>query len=91
MFCCLAEIANGEYEQAILSAEAAHARAPSFRPPLRHLYPLYLYRADRDRARQAAEKLWRLEPDFTLARVREDPDYPAGTLRRTALLKLGDL
>ena len=39
-------------------------------------------------AQRALADLKRLEPDFTLDRIREDPSYPAGTLRRARLLKI---
>lgn len=91
MFCCLAQIATGQYREAISSAEAAHARAPHFKPPLRHLYALYLHLGDVDNARRVAERLKVLEPDFSLRRIREDPDYPAAVIRNTPLLKLHDL
>jgi DNA-binding SARP family transcriptional activator len=83
--CCLAEIAAGDFDAAILSAEAAFARAPTFRPPLRHLYALYLKRGQIENAVRIADALRRLEPDFSLRRVREDPTFPGSTLRLARL------
>jgi DNA-binding SARP family transcriptional activator len=91
MFVCLAEIASGDYDAAIRSAEAALSYAPKFRPPLRHLYVLYLHRQDHARAIQIARRLRELEPDFSLKLIREDASYPAGTLRRTPLIQLQDV
>ncbi len=84
----LTQVASGNYDGAIRSYEAAHARAPQFRSPLRHLLFLYIATGDTEKAVRVLADLRRLEPDFSLARIRDDPNYPAGTLRRTALLKL---
>ena len=91
MFVCLAEIASGDYDAAIRSAEAALSYAPKFRPPLRHLYALYLHRQDYPRAIQIARRLRELEPDFSLQLIRDDASYPAGTLRRSPLIQLQDV
>ncbi|MFN3937158.1 MAG: hypothetical protein ACK4KW_06230 [Gemmobacter sp.] len=82
----LAALAGGDLEAAIAHYEAAHARAPSFRAALRHLVFLYLATGQREKADRARVRLCRLEPDFSLERVREDPAYPAATLRRMRLL-----
>ena len=84
----LTQVAMGDHEGAIRSYEAAHARAPNFRSPLRHLLFLYMATGQTEKAVRVLADLRRVEPDFSLARIREDPDYPAGTLRRTGLLKL---
>jgi tetratricopeptide (TPR) repeat protein len=91
MFACLTEIASGDYDAAIRSAEAVLSYAPKFRPPLRHLYALYIQRQDFPRAIQVAKRLRELEPDFSLQLIRENPDYPAGTLRSSPLLQLHDV
>ncbi len=91
MFCCLGAIAAEEFEQAILHGEAAATRAPKFRPPLRHLYALYLHRGDVDRAKEILSRLHELEPGFSLEKVRADSLYPASTLRSSRLIELPDL
>lgn len=88
---CLAHVAVGDYDRAIASAEAIHARMPTFRPPLRHLYALYTQRGDVARAQDMAIKIRRLEPDFSLRMIRENPAYPAGVLRSTPLIGLDDI
>lgn len=84
----MAYIGLGQYDDAIAVYESARARAPSFRPPLRNLLFLYLKRGDQEKAMRTLEDLRRLEPDFTLDRARNDPDYPVETMRRANFLKL---
>lgn len=91
LFCCLAHIANGDYANAIMAAEAVNARAPNFRAPLRHLYALYTHSGDIEGAARVSEKLRRFEPEFSLKLIREDPTYPAGVLRSSPLIRLQDL
>ncbi|MES2144299.1 MAG: tetratricopeptide repeat protein [Pseudomonadota bacterium] len=82
----LAALAAGQHSAAIAHCEAAHYRAPSFRSPMRHLVFLYLAAGEETKARRVMTDLLRAEPDFTIDRVRNDPDYPAATLRRSGLL-----
>ena len=91
LFSCLAQIATGDFAGATLSAEAVHARAPNFRAPLRHLYALYTHRGDVEGAHRIATRLRRLEPDFSLRTIRENPDYPASILRASPLIDLPDI
>ncbi len=84
----LAATQMGDYETAISCFEAARARAPHFRAPLRHLIFLYLKRGQPENALRAMTNLQRIEPDFSLQLIRDDPTYPAGTLRRADLLSL---
>jgi DNA-binding SARP family transcriptional activator len=84
----LAATQMADYETAISCFEAARARAPHFRAPLRHLIFLYLKRGQPENAMRALTNLKRIEPDFSLDMIRSDPDYPAGTLRRAELLSL---
>lgn len=84
----LAATQMGDFDTAITCFEAARSRAPHFRAPLRHLIFLYLKRGQPENALRALTNLKRLEPDFSLNLIREDPTYPAGTLRRAELLSL---
>jgi tetratricopeptide (TPR) repeat protein len=84
----LAATQMGDYEAAITCFEAARSRAPHFRAPLRHLIFLYLKRGQPENAMRSLANLKRLEPDFSLQLIRDDPTYPAGTLRRADLLSL---
>ena len=84
----LAYVSMGNFPDAISIFEAANTRAPYFRSPLRHLLFLYLKTGEIEKARRVLGDLRRIEPDFSFERVRDDPDYPAGTLRRMQLDKL---
>jgi hypothetical protein len=85
MFCCLAEISVGNFRMATLHAESALALAPSFRPPLRHLYALDLEAGRTSRARRLLTQLRQEDPDFSMRMIRETPEYPASTLRGSGL------
>lgn len=84
----LAHVSLGDYQSAIALFEAAHARAPHFRSPMRHLLFLYLKCGEPEKALFMLNELTRAEPDFSFDLIRDDPEYPAGTLRRVELLKL---
>lgn len=83
----LAAMSMGQLDEATGFYQAAHARSPYFRAPLRHLLVLYSARGDHERAQHIHNLLVQLEPDFTLDRLRYDPSYPAATLRRSALIE----
>ncbi len=82
----LAALSAGQHSAAIAHYEAAHYRAPSFRSPMRHLLFLYLAAGEEAKAQRVLTSLLRAEPDFSIDRVRNDPDYPAATLRRSGLI-----
>ncbi len=82
----LAALSAGHHSAAIAHYEAAHYRAPSFRSPMRHLLFLYMASGEETKAQRVLKNLVRAEPDFTIDRVKTDPDYPAATLRRSGLL-----
>lgn len=82
----LAALSAGQNNAAIAHYEAAHYRAPSFRSPMRHLLFLYLAAGEETKAQRVLKNLLRAEPDFTIDRIRNDPDYPAATLRRSGLI-----
>lgn len=83
---CIASSMAGDFERSIALGEAAHGLAPAFRPPLRYLSALYLISGERDRSREAVEKLKVLEPDFSYQMLR-DSSYPAAGLRSSKLLE----
>ncbi|TRW99416.1 hypothetical protein FNJ84_01705 [Paracoccus sp. M683] len=66
--------------------ETTLARAPNFRTALRCLYFLYQSAGQPEKAERVLSRLIQLEPDFTFDRLRDDPDYPAATLRRSGLI-----
>ncbi len=76
----------GDYPAATAHYEAAHSRAPAFRAAMRHLLFLHLALGQRDKAVRVYRGLLQAEPDFTLDRIRNEPNYPAVTLRRSGLL-----
>ena len=82
----LAAIRAGRYEVAIAHCEAAHYRSPNFRAAMRPLLFLYLAAGARDKAARVLRNLRRVELDFSLALIRDHPDYPAVTLRRAGLI-----
>ncbi|MGB8811700.1 MAG: tetratricopeptide repeat protein [Paracoccaceae bacterium] len=84
----LAAVASGDYPGAIAHYEAARLRAPHFRSPLRHLLFLYLQSNQVEKAMRIMADLQQLEPDFSLERIRQDPSYPAATLRAGPLIRL---
>ncbi|MGL4238299.1 AfsR/SARP family transcriptional regulator [Tabrizicola sp.] len=87
----LAALRGELYAAAIAHYEAAYYRAPSFRAAMRHLLFLYLWAGKRDKAAGVLKGLLRVEPDFTLDRIMNEPNYPAVTLRRSGLLdRFGD-
>ncbi len=91
MLNCLAEIATGDFRAATRHAECALALAPSFRPPLRHLYALDVEAGRESRARNSLKKLRSQEPIFSLKMIRDVPEYPAKTLRESSLVKFRDV
>ena len=86
-FHCISCIASGKYEEAIVAGERASARAPHFRPPLRHLLALYAHTRQQEKMDRVLQRLRMLEPDFSLDRFTQDDRYPVRTLRMAGLLE----
>jgi hypothetical protein len=84
-FSFIASTVAGDVDRAIQLAEACHAIAPDFKPPLRYLSALYAYRGERERSFEMVQKLQLNEPDFTLDKLR-DKAYPAWALHRTPII-----
>jgi len=85
------DIANNQFDTAISKARKSHIYAPSYRPPLRHLYALYIQKEDFRSARAVLEKMRVVEPEFSMQTMRNDVSYPATTLRSTRLIELEDM
>lgn len=91
MFVSLASISCEDFDLAIKSAESALCRSPNFRPPMRHLYALHLGDGNKGLATKVLCRLQKVEPNFSLNNIREDPTYPASTLRNSSLIELSDI
>ena len=87
----LAALAQARTQEAIEAAEKALSFDPHFRPPMRHLYALYLNAGQYAKAGRMLERMRALEPEFSLRMMREDPDYPMVTIRSTPLVRLNDM
>ena len=83
---CLTAALTGRRDEALQLAEAAHALAPEFRPPLRYLTALYAAADRPNDAWRAGERLKKLEPGFSFERMARDDSYPISPLRRSGLL-----
>ena len=82
---CIASTMAGDFTRAIHMAEASHALAPSFAPPLRYLSALYAYQGEQDLSYQMVQKLKINEPDFDYDKLR-DRTYPAAGLHRSLIM-----
>jgi DNA-binding SARP family transcriptional activator len=87
--CSMTALLSGRFEEAVRASEIACALAPTYRPPHRSLVPLYLRLGERDKARDAFERLRRLEPTFSLDAMRETT-YPSAGIRASGLLTFSD-
>ena len=83
---CLTAALTGRGDEALKLAEAAHALSPEFRPPLRYLTALYAANDRPEAAMRVADRLRRLEPDFSFDRIANDAEYPISPLRWSGLL-----
>lgn len=86
---CLTAALTGRKAEALQLAEAAHALSPEFRPPLRYLTALYAADERFEDAQRTAERLKKLEPDFSFERMAKDETYPISPLRWGGLLDSG--
>ncbi|MEM9603406.1 MAG: tetratricopeptide repeat protein [Pseudomonadota bacterium] len=90
-FLSIAHLRQGDHAEAIQWAQRALLGSPDFKAPLQHLYALYIATGQPDLARKTLRRLHRLDPDFSLAFLRQTPDYPMPTLRQTPLIELTDV
>jgi hypothetical protein len=84
---CVTAALTGNESLALQMARSSSAQAPDFRAALRYVVALSAGRDIPDVAMAAAERLRRLEPDFTFDALAHDPAYPVGALRRGGLLQ----
>jgi tetratricopeptide (TPR) repeat protein len=87
--CGVTALLSGRFSEAVRAAEIASTMAPGYRPPQRYLVPLYLHLGERDKARDAIEKLRLIEPSFSLDAMRET-SYPSTAVREARLLNFTD-
>ena len=83
---CIVGTMAGEFEKAVYLAEASHALAPEFAPPLRYLSALYSHAGRHDLSLEMVRKLQRAEPDFCYEKLR-DKTYPVAGLHRTTIIE----
>ncbi|MGJ4893235.1 hypothetical protein ACQR1Y_33975 [Bradyrhizobium sp. HKCCYLRH3099] len=82
---CIAGTMAGEFDEAVHLAEASHALAPTFAPPLRYLTALYAHTGRPDLSFDMVCRLQTSEPDFSYDKLR-DKAYPAAGLHRTPII-----
>jgi tetratricopeptide (TPR) repeat protein len=82
---CIAGTIAGAVDKAVHLAEASHALAPGFAPPLRYLSALYAHKGRHDLSFEMVRKLQVSEPDFCYDKLR-DKAYPAAGLHRTSII-----
>jgi len=85
MGCALTATVTGRFDEARHFAESASALAPNFRPPLRYLTALYANENREEDAFNAMNRLQKIESDFSVLRMVDDPTYPAAALKRSSL------
>jgi tetratricopeptide (TPR) repeat protein len=83
---CIAGTIAGEVGKAVHLAEASHALAPGFAPPLRYLSALYAHEGRHDLSFEMVRKLQVSEPDFCYDKLR-DKAYPAAGLHLTSIIE----
>jgi len=88
LYHCLVCLVSQRFDEALISAESAVRRAPTFRPPLRSLLALYTFFDRVDEAQAVARRLAAIETGFSLNRFVDDVEYPTRTLRQAGLLRL---
>lgn len=77
---------TNRHQEAIRLGELSSALAPNFRPPLRYLTALYAKDNQRDCALRSVKQLARIERDFSIDRIANDPDYPVSIMRQSGLI-----
>lgn len=85
MGCALTATVTGRFDEARHFAECASALAPNFRPPLRYLTALYANEDREEDAFDVMNRLQKIEIDFSVLRMVDDPSYPAAALKRSSL------
>ncbi|MCV6592341.1 MAG: hypothetical protein OIF48_05265 [Silicimonas sp.] len=84
MSASLVSAVNQDPRAALEYAQAARAKSPDFKPPLRYLVALYFHFGKIEAAAEALDQLKQLEPDFEF-RLFDEASYPTATLRQLSL------
>lgn len=82
----LCAAATSRRDEAAYYAQASHSFKSTFRPPLRYMLGLQSMLGDERATLSVAEALSQVEPDFSIDRFLEDPDYPISMMRSRNLL-----
>ncbi|MBU3029018.1 hypothetical protein [Paracoccus marinaquae] len=81
----VAALVTDRLDEARQFVHRAAATAPASRPALRYLAILEAHAGNLDQADSALRRLSRIEPDFDVRQIAEDPDYPVVSLRKSQL------
>ena len=73
-------------DEALAASRAAVHAVPNYRAPSRQLVALYAANGLIDKAIATVTALSAVEPEFSIERLFNDPEYPANTLRETGVL-----
>ena len=78
----------GNNAEAQKFAELSHEQNRNFRPPMRYLIAFYANTGRDEEALLMAEKLRKLEEDFSIERLVRDAEYPASLLHKASDMEL---
>ena len=81
----------GRHDEALQILKRVNAQNPSYRPPLRYLISLYAHFGMEDELKSTVKALQKLEPDFRLRQLYEDPTYPASLIHKSPGLEANAL
>ncbi len=87
-FCCAAATCAHRFDEALMFAERAAAKAPNYKAPLRYMIAIHATRGDIDNVRLAIRRLRRIEPNFTIDSMKSQK-YPVPGLRAAGLVSFG--
>ncbi len=82
----LSALVLGDLDEALAHFEATGAGNQYCRPVLRYLIALYAHAGEDEKALLTAQKLRKLEDDFSIERLVNDRDYPASLIWRAEAL-----
>ena len=89
--CGITSASMHHYEEALSFTAHSSALRDTYRPALRYLIALAARDGRHQTAQLAATTLAEVEPDFSLDRLLNDPDYPVSLMRRSGLMDISAL